>query len=396
MVDVSVGIAFVAGLLSFLNPCVLPLVPGFLGYLAGVVPGDTGAGRWKIFSHSLFFVLGFSVVFALIGVLLSTALQGISFSIKIWLGRLSGLLIILFGCQLAGILKIRSFETEKKIRVKDVGVEDKKNLLVVYGTTFLFGAAFGLSWTPCVGLILGSVLALAASHPARSLLLLVSYALGMGVPFLVVGFFTGAALQAVQKMGRFLSGINKAAGVFLIGLGLFVFVSYARTYPFGMTHVPAGSHKTNSGSSVIELAPPDEFINTAPFALKDWLGRKVIVLDFWRFGCPNCLESVPYVEAWYQKYKDQGLVVVGVHSPELPGERDPKLVRAAVRMLGITYPVVTDNEYQNLNRFNVIYWPTIILIDVQGRVVARHIGAGGYKKIEDEIAGLVKKEGHGP
>ena len=388
MAHISVFIAFAAGLISFLNPCVLPLVPGFLGYLSGTASADPREGRWKIFRHSILFVLGFSFVFALVGALLGSALQGASFTIKIWLGRLSGLLIILFGCQLAGILKIRSFEAERRVPVK-------KGRFSPYLATFFFGAAFGLSWTPCVGLILGSVLALAISHPAASFFLLMSYALGMGVPFLVVGFFTAVAARMIQKMSRFLVVINKIAGIFFIILGFFVLSTFVRANLFSASSVPKGMRLSQGGSSAVELSVSGGFINTEPLVFKDLVGHKVILLDFWRFGCPNCQEMVPFVESWYRKYKGQGLVVIGVHSPETESEKNAHLVRVALRLLEITYPVLLDNEHRNLNMYNVIYWPTLVLIDAKGRIAARPIGAGGYKEIEAEIVGLLEKMKNG-
>jgi cytochrome c-type biogenesis protein len=388
MADMTIFVAFAAGLVSFLNPCVQPLVPGFLGYLSGTVPGDSGPGRWNIFRHSVFFVLGFSVVFALVGVLLGSALESASFAIRTWLGRLSGVLIILFGGQLVGILKIRSFDVEKKFSVS-------KGNFSPYVATFFFGAAFGLSWTPCVGLILGSVLALAISRPAASFILLMSYALGMGLPFLAVGFFSSVASKLIQKMGRFLVILNKVAGVFLIMLGIFLLSVFIRANPFPASQIPAEMNTARDGSLAVELSVSDGFINAEPPALKDLLGKKVILLDFWRFGCLHCQEMVPFIEAWHKKYKDEGLMVISIHSPELIGEKDAGNVRAAVRMLGITYPVLLDNDHRNLSMYNVIYWPTLVLIDASGRVAARHIGAGGYKEIEAEIVSLLEKLRHG-
>src|SRR3989338_7702518 len=155
MVEVSLIAAFIGGIVSFLSPCVLPLIPGFLAYLSGTSLGDTSSSaRVKMFLNSLFFVLGFSVVFALLGVLLNTILSQSSYLIQEWLGRIGGIIIIIFALYLLGLLKLPFLEKEHKINVK-------KRFSITYVTSFVFGAAFAVGWTPCVGAILGAVLALA-------------------------------------------------------------------------------------------------------------------------------------------------------------------------------------------------------------------------------------------
>jgi cytochrome c-type biogenesis protein len=216
MNQATVLVAFLAGFFSFLNPCVLPLVPGFLGYLSGVSLAGGQSGRPKVFLHSLFFVLGFSCVFALAGVLLNTVLLNVSYAVRGWLGRIGGTLIILFGLHLLGLLKFKFLETERKIPLE-------RGLLPSYFFSFVFGAVFGVSWTPCVGAILGSVLVLAVSQPGASFALLVSYALGIGLPFLFVGAFSSAAVRAIRRATGFLKYFNAVIGIFLLVLGVLVF-----------------------------------------------------------------------------------------------------------------------------------------------------------------------------
>ena len=178
MVEPTVVVAFVAGIVSFVSPCVLPLIPGFLAYLSGTSTGQQGA-RLKVFMNSVAFVLGFSVVFALLGVLLNTILESVSYNVQTWLSRLGGAIIILFALYILGLIKIGFLEREHKIAVK-------KKFSVTYITSFVFGAAFAVGWTPCVSAILGSVLALVVIKPGLGFFLLLSYALGLGIPFLIV------------------------------------------------------------------------------------------------------------------------------------------------------------------------------------------------------------------
>ena len=208
--------AFLGGLISFLAPCVLPIIPGFLAYLAGASTGDTGSKRKEIFINSVFFVLGFSIIFALLGVLLNTLLEGIAYDVQIWLSRIGGVMIIFFGLYLVGLIKIPFLEKEYKFGVK-------ATFKSRYATSFLFGLAFAVGWTPCVGPALGVILGLAATQPGSAFILLLTYALGLGIPFLIVGAFTGQAAEFINRHGVGLKYLNIVFGVILLALGVLIF-----------------------------------------------------------------------------------------------------------------------------------------------------------------------------
>lgn len=216
MVDITIVAVFLAGIISFLSPCILPLIPGFLGYLAGVNPEDTSKkARLKMFINSLIFVLGFSSVFALLGVLLNTILEKSSYNIQLWLSRIGGIIIIMFGLYLLKLIKIPFLEREHKLQIK--------GLQPSYFTSFLFGAAFAVGWTPCVGAVLGSILTLAITNPGQSFYLLLTYAIGLGIPFLIVGIFSTHALNLISKNEKFFKYFNIVVGIILITLGILVF-----------------------------------------------------------------------------------------------------------------------------------------------------------------------------
>ena len=217
MVEPTVVVAFVAGIISFVSPCVLPLIPGFLAYLSGTSTGQQGA-RLKVFLNSVAFVLGFSVVFALLGVLLNTILERVSYNVQTWLSRIGGIIIILFALYILGLIKIGFLEREHKIAVK-------KKFSVTYITSFVFGAAFAVGWTPCVSAILGSVLALVVTKPGLGFFLLLSYALGLGIPFLIVGIFTTQATNLINKSATVLKYFNVIVGILLLILGILVFTN---------------------------------------------------------------------------------------------------------------------------------------------------------------------------
>jgi cytochrome c-type biogenesis protein len=213
---VFLGTAFVAGVVSFLAPCVLPIIPGFLAYLAGSSAPDSANRRRDIFINSVFFVLGFSLIFALLGILLQTALAGIGGEVQTWLSRVAGVIIIFFGVYLLGLIRVSFLERDYKMSVKH---KFKSHYL----TSFVFGIAFAVGWTPCAGAVLGSILGLAALAPVSAFFLLLSYALGLGAPFLLVGLFTAQAAKWIEKFGGAFNIINRAFGVVLIVLGILVF-----------------------------------------------------------------------------------------------------------------------------------------------------------------------------
>src|SRR3989338_5489734 len=216
MIDVSISVAFIAGIVSFLAPCVLPIIPGFLAYLAGSSLTQAATRRKEVFLNALFFVLGFSLVFAALGVLLNTVLEAVAYDVQLWLSRIGGALVIIFGLYLTGLIKISFLERPHTFAVH-AGNRSR------YVTSFLFGLAFAAGWTPCVGAALGAILGLAASQPGSAFVLLLSYALGLGIPFLVIGFFAAQASVFIEKHGKALRYVNVVFGLLLIALGILIF-----------------------------------------------------------------------------------------------------------------------------------------------------------------------------
>ena len=217
MYGVSLPLAFIAGIVSFLSPCILPIVPGFLAYLAGSSVSSVGASRRETFLNALFFVLGFSVIFAVLGILLQTVLVHVAYDARIWLSRIGGIIIIFFGLYLAKLVRIPFLDREHTFRVAGVAGRSR------YVTSALFGAAFAAGWTPCVGAVLGAILTLAVAQPAMALGLMLVYSVGLGVPFLVVGLFAASAQSLINRYARVMEYISIAFGVVLIGLGVLVF-----------------------------------------------------------------------------------------------------------------------------------------------------------------------------
>jgi len=144
-----------------------------------------------------------------------------------------------------------------------------------------------------------------------------------------------------------------------------------------------------------EFTGIDKWLNSEPLTMRQLRG-KVVLIDFWTYTCINCVRTLPHVKSWYDKYKDQGLVVVGVHTPEYPFERSTDNVKTAIKRFAITYPVAQDNQYATWNAYNNRYWPAVYLINKKGQVVYQHFGEGEYKETEAKIRSLLAEADSAP
>lgn len=222
MNQISVIFSFTAGIVSFLSPCVLPIIPGFLAYLAGTSLEESSSKRRDVFLASVFFVLGFATVFSVLGIILNTILSSVAYSAETWLARIGGALVILFGLYLTGLLKLPFMDREYKMNVKK---RFKSNAI----TSFVFGSAFAAGWTPCVGAVLGGILSLAATTPGSAFPLLLAYSLGLGVPFLIVGLFASKASKFINRYVYMLKYLNIIFGGILIVIGILAFTQNLST-----------------------------------------------------------------------------------------------------------------------------------------------------------------------
>ena len=214
-VEVGIAIAFTAGLLSFLSPCVLPLVPSYLTFVTGMSLEDLqeGVNRRATFVHSVLFVLGFSTIFVLLGAAASFLGQFFRYY-EVWIARIGGLIIIVLGLHLAGGLRLTPLMREKRVHLADKPVG--------YLGTLGVGIAFGAGWTPCIGPILGAILTYGFSQDTMwaGVGLLSVYSLGLAVPFLLAALALDGFLQVFKRFRRWMPVVEKASGVLLIVLGL--------------------------------------------------------------------------------------------------------------------------------------------------------------------------------
>jgi cytochrome c biogenesis protein CcdA/thiol-disulfide isomerase/thioredoxin len=312
-------------------------------------------------------------------------------------------------------------------------------------SSILLGAGTGLLWAPCAGPILGVVLTGAALRGASvgTTLLLLGYAAGAATS-LALALLIGGRLFARMKQSlgtgewiRRALGATILGGVAAIATGLDTGVLkrvatltttgleeklVGWVQPDGPSGANAGGKSEQSTSAtkpgnglfshivkLVARATSDaplrvegqfpslsgavEWVNSPPLTV-DQLRGKVVLIDFWTYSCVNCLHTLPYVQAWSKKYRDQGLVVIGVHTPEYAFERDPGNVKRATRDLGVDYPVALDNNYAIWRGFNNQFWPANYFIDAQGRVRYHHFGEGGYAKSERVIQQLLAEANH--
>lgn len=217
--NVSIGLAFLAGLASFLSPCVFSLVPAYIGYLGGRAAGgeNSPGNRFVTFTHGLAFVLGFSVVFVILGVAAS-AFGALLTGMRAWVARIGGIVVIVFGLHMTGVFRLRFLEYDVRVHADPGGAWG-------YLSSFMMGVFFSAGWSPCIGPVLGAILTLAISNGsmASGAALLVSYSLGLAIPFLIAALTIGWVSGRFGRYGRAMHAIEVGMGVILVIVGLLLF-----------------------------------------------------------------------------------------------------------------------------------------------------------------------------
>jgi cytochrome c biogenesis protein CcdA/thiol-disulfide isomerase/thioredoxin len=388
-------LAYLGGLLTIFSPCVLPVLPFIFAR------SDQSFRR-----SGLPILLGMAATFTLLA---SFAAVGGAWLIEVnQYGRYAAMLLLL----LLGAALIFPALSERLMRPfvalggrLQQHADQQGNLK----GSLLLGVAVGFLWAPCAGPILGLVLAGAALNGANlySALLLLVFAAGaatsLGLALLAGGRIFSLmkrSLGAEEWVRRGL-GVAVVAGVVVIALGWdtrflsqFTFLSTANTEQKLITRLARQSDALAETATMPPLAGATLWLNSPPLN-NEMLRGKVVLVDFWTYSCINCLRTLPYLKAWNEKYRAQGLVIIGVHTPEFAFEKDQHNVEQAIRDLGITYPVAMDNQYAIWNAFSNQYWPAHYLIDAQGRIRHQHFGEGAYQETEQMIQTLLKEAHQG-
>ena len=424
-------LAYLGGVLTIVSPCILPVLPFVFAR----------ADR-PFLRNGLPMLIGMALTFALVATLAAVA-GGWAVAANQYARFAAIALLAVFGAallfpSLAERLSAPLVALGARLSDSASGADERRGTVI---SSLLLGIATGLVWAPCAGPILGLILTGAALQGAnaQTSLLLAAYAAGAATSLalaLLVGGRLFAAMKRSLGVGAWLRrglGALVLAGVGAIALGLdtgiLTRISLAgtarieqglldRLRPSGAApagnammakrDAPAASGRpantpADDADAMADLLPVEgtlppldgavAWLNSPPLSTAQLKG-KVVLVDFWTYSCINCLRALPYVRAWAEKYKDQGLVVIGVHAPEFAFEKDTGNVTKAVRDLKIGYPVAIDNDYRIWRAFNNQYWPAHYFIDAEGRIRHHHFGEGDYDASERIIQMLLSQAGH--
>ncbi|MDA8412120.1 MAG: redoxin family protein [Treponema sp.] len=438
---VLVAFAFLSGIVTILSPCILPVLPI-------VLAGGLGSGRSRPFGV----VLGFAFSFAFFTLALASIVQALGIPPDA-LRVVAVALILVFGLVLLLPALGRRFEAFFS-RLASIGGAKSSGLANSrpsrdFWSGLGLGLGLGLVWTPCVGPIMASVISLALSRhvDGGSILITAAYTLGTSIPMFAVMVGGRAMLNRVPWLLRRSGAIQRGFGLVMIAVAVMIGFGLDRrfqaavltafpSYGAGLTAIegtgpvrealrvrggPAVGQPVGNFSAAGAMPPENgelgdygaapAFVAEGPWfntgganpgsiplaspALElSALRGKVILVDFWTYSCVNCIRTLPYLKAWYAAYKKDGLVIVGVHSPEFEFEKRVSNVSTAIRDLGVTWPVVMDDSYSQWNAYSNQYWPAHYFIDGHGRVRYFHFGEGDYATAEKVIRELLAELGN--
>jgi len=395
------GLAFIEGIALIASPCVLPVLPL-------VLSTATDGGKGRPFGIIAGFILSFSVL-ALASRSLIEAL-GIDITL---IKNLSLILLFLLGL----VLILPSLSAVFSRMTQKFAFWGQRATSRAEGGFFSglgIGSLIGLIWTPCAGPILAAVLVqiIRQENDVDGMVILLAFALGAGLPMLAMAL---AGRKIMARFGLFTKHAEMVRRVFgaLIILSV-LYIAFGTTAQAYLNRTAPESammqHSSMAGPSMMmaaattapsmiknglvqpyaapEFAGLKEWMNSAPLTMAELKG-KVVLIDFWTYSCINCIRTLPHVTAWDRKYRDQGLVIIGIHAPEFEFEKDTDNVRKAVKKYGIDYPVAQDNELRTWENFKNRYWPAHYLINQQGEIVYTHFGEGKYDVTENNIRHLL-------
>ncbi len=411
--------AFLAGVVTILSPCILPILPIILS------SSVDSSGKRRPFGV----VTGFVVSFTFFTLFLSTIVKFSGIPAES-LRYLSIVLLILFGLSLF-VPGLQLFVETILSKLTSHVPHGKKRDGFAGG--ILVGLSLGLLWTPCVGPILASVISLALSGSVNSqaVLITVAYSLGTAIPMFIIMQSGATALKNVPWLLKNTANIQKIFGFVMVITATGIFFNIDRQfqtfiitkfpqYGTGLTALedndlvknaitritqqpvnssllgkPMPENSQPKGPLASEIIPGGEWFNTpggSALTVAELKG-KVVLIDFWTYSCINCQRTLPYLRQWWEKYKNNGLMIIGVHAPEFEFEKNAKNVQQAIHDFSITYPVVQDNNFATWRAYNNRYWPAKYLIDKDGYVRYTHFGEGEYDATEKVIQQLLKEAG---
>ena len=406
--DVSVPVltVFLQGLISFFSPCVLPLLPLYIGYLSG------GTGKWedgkfyykksKVMINTLFFVIGISFAFVLLGLGVSAVGSFLNSNQELF-AKIGGVLVVLFGLYQLGIFGSSDFlgkERRLPFRLDKLAMSPFAALLM--------GFTFSFAWTPCVGPALTSVLLMAASTGTRAagMGLIGVYTIGFVLPFLAVGIFATSLLGLFRKHMKVVQYTVKIGGILMIIMGILMFTGKMNAVTSYLSNISSSQENTeNVSGTEEESGSPKETSETEDskvipaldFTLKDQFGNthtladykgKTIFLNFWATWCGPCKAELPDIQKLYEKYSEETeeeVVVLGVAGPKMGNEKTEEEIIEFLEENELTYPVLMDTDWTLFQGYGISSFPTTFMIDKEGNIFGYVPGQLSYDIMEDII-----------
>jgi cytochrome c biogenesis protein CcdA/thiol-disulfide isomerase/thioredoxin len=409
--------AFLAGFVTILAPCIWPLLP--------IVLSSSAAG--KSHKRPLGITLGIMLSFTFFTLAISFLVS--IFNLDPNLIRLFAVVVLVF-LGLSMVIPALSRFTESWVsRFAGKFGRTGQSQGSDFSSGFVTGLALGVVWTPCSGPILASIATLAATGQVSFQVILVTlaYVIGVGIPLFIFAYGGQRVVGRTRFLSRYTGRIQQVFGILILLTAVAIYTNYDKVIQVKLLDLIPGyssaltsfeknnvvkeqldvlkGKKANLQSSTDtnglfnENTPAPDFIGITKWLNTDKdlkisdLKGKVVLVDFWTYTCINCIRTLPHVTSWYDKYKDQGFVVIGVHTPEFEFEKSTQNVSSAIKQYGITYPVAQDNNYATWNNYNNQYWPAEYLIDSKGVIRRVHFGEGDYDTTEQAIMMLLKESG---
>jgi len=407
--------SFLAGFVTILAPCIWPLLPIVLSV-------SSGSGKQRPLGITLGVMTSFTVF------TLSISYLEKFFHLDANIFRLLAVIII----GLLGVsMMIPALGTMFENFVNQV-LSPFQNKLKKQGTGFgagyTTGFSIGLVWAPCAGPILATIATLAATQAVNAEVIFVTlaYVIGLGIPLFFFSLMGSRVFSKMRQVTKYTGIVQQIFGFIMIVAALLIYTNYDKViqvkildlFPSygnflskvenndqvakqlgalrGEKEIKSSFHENAEGLSDRGVAPDfaniSQWLNSSPLTMAELKG-KVVLVDFWTYSCVNCVRTLPHVTGWYEKYKNNNFIVIGVHTPEFAFEKDAHNVQNALQEFKINYPVALDNDYGTWKAYNNEYWPAEYLIDAKGHIRHTHFGEGHYDQMELAIRALLKEAG---
>lgn len=407
--------AFIAGIATILSPCIWPILPI-------VLSSSSLGGKLR----PLGVTLGITSSFALFTLTISYLVKIFNFDPNTL--RIFAVIIIAFLGLAMLIPKINQY---LEILISKLTTKFGSSVQSTgngFAPGYITGFSLGAVWTPCAGPILASVAALAATSQISlaAVIVTISYVIGIGIPLFAIGYGGQQLITKSRGISKYTGVIQKTFGIIMIMTAVAIYYNLDQTLQLKVlekfpqldasVNFIENNEKIQSqldnlrGSSGFEESKTSELKNYGPApeftGITNWINTengesltmeelrgKVVLIDFWTYTCINCIRTLPHVTSWYEKYKDDNFIVVGVHTPEFAFEKETANVIKANQKYNINYPVAQDNDYRTWRAFKNRYWPAKYLIDANGEIRYVHFGEGDYDKTEEAIRALIEENG---